>query len=118
MRRGPASIVSGAFMAASSSHAAKDSTALSSSRGSARRREYDLLGARRYEVDGIRRPLLAPHLVGDFANDLAVLHLEKMREAHGELGSHGIGNVGHLVADDRDMADLVVEHELLGRKPA
>src|SRR5437868_5072589 len=71
-------------------------TSISSRRGTWRS-EDDGLGARRYEIDGIRRPLLAPHLVGDFANDLAVLHFEKMGQTHGKLGANGIGNVGHLV---------------------
>src|SRR6266480_6633958 len=74
------------------------------------RGEYDLLGARRYEVDRIQGPLLAPHLVGDFANDLPVLHLEEVSQAHSKLSSNGIGNVGHFVPHDGDMADLIVKH--------
>src|SRR5258708_5609847 len=90
----------------------------SASRRSAGRREFDLLGAWRYEVNGIRRPLLAPHLVGDFANDLAVFHLKKVSQAHGKLGPNRIGNVGHFVAYHGNVAYLIVEHELLGREPA
>jgi hypothetical protein len=88
------------------------------SRGSARRGEFDLLGAWRYEVDGIRRPFLAPHLVGDFANDLAVFHFKNVGQAHGKLGPNRIGNVGHFVAYYRNVAYLIVEHEPLGREPA
>src|SRR6185312_13505783 len=78
---------------------------------SAGRSECDLFGAWRYEVDRIRRPLLAPHLVGDFTNDLAVFHLKKVDQAHGKFRPNGIGNVGHLVADHRNVTDLVIEHE-------
>src|SRR5260221_7997882 len=87
----------------------------SASRRSAWMREYDLLGAGRYKVHGIRRPLLTPHLVGDFANDLAVFHLKKVGQTHGKLSPNRIGNVGHFVAYHGNVADLIVEHEFLVR---
>src|SRR6266436_2096565 len=115
MRRDSVSDVSEGFMA--DTFAEVSDTGSASGR-SARRREHDLLGARRDEIDRVWCSLLTPHLVGDFANDLAVLHLKEMGQAHGEFGADGIGNIWHLVANDSDVADLVVEHELLGREPA
>src|ERR1700738_2768919 len=113
MRRDSISDVSEGFMADSF---AEVSDTVPASGRSARRREHDLLGARRDEIGCVWSSLLTPHLVGDFANDLAVLHLKEMSQAHGEFGADGIRNIRHLVANDGDVADLVVEHELLGRE--
>jgi len=61
---------------------------------------------------------LAPHLVVDLAGDLSVAQFEAVNQANVHRGANRKRHAGHLVADDVNLSDQVVEHEVAGREPA
>src|SRR5215469_2945858 len=61
-----------------------------------------------------RAALLAPHLVGDLAGDLSVAQFEAVNQANVHPGANREWHAGHLAADDVNLTDQVVEHEVAG----
>lgn len=65
-----------------------------------------------------RTALLAPHLVGDLAGDLSVAQFEAVNQANVHRGANRERHVRHLVADDVNLGDQVVEHEVASSESA